>query len=65
MTGDVTLPDQSQEPMRAGPQLLQKVRMLSAKAALSSIPWAALIFDLGQLGVDSSSARCRSSAYRT
>ena len=57
MSGGLGLPATTREPMRAGPQLLQKVGVLSAKAALSSIPWAALVFDIGQLGIDFANAR--------
>ena len=45
------------QPMGAGQQALQKVSVLAAKAALNSIPWAALVFDLGQSAVDFANAR--------
>lgn len=43
-------------PMGAGVQVLQKVGVLGAKAALSSIPLAALVFDLGQTVIDFANA---------
>lgn len=41
----------------SGVQVLQKIGVLSAKAALSSIPWAALVFDVGQTAVEFGYAR--------
>lgn len=43
--------------MRSGPMLMQKVGALTAKAALSSIPFAALAFDVGQAGIDFANGR--------
>ena len=57
MSNEVIPSRNSTVPMGAGAQVLQKVGVLSAKAALSTIPWAALVFDLGQAAVDYGNAR--------
>lgn len=56
MSNDL-VPHLPRVPMGAGTQMLQKVGVLGAKAALSAIPWAALVFDLGQAAVDYGNAR--------
>ena len=57
MSNDIIPHEDTPAPMSAGVQVLQKVGVLSAKAALSSIPWAALVFDLGQTAIDFANAR--------
>ena len=57
MSDEVIPSRNSTVPMGAGAQVLQKVGVLSAKAALSTIPWAALVFDIGQAAVDYGNAR--------
>ena len=57
MSADLTPQEPSRAPMGAGMQSLQKVGVLAAKAALSAIPWAALVFDVGQTAVDYGNAR--------
>lgn len=57
MSDEVIPSRNSTVPMGASAQVLQKVGVLSAKAALSTIPWAALVFDLGQAAVDYGNAR--------
>jgi len=57
MSNGVTPNEGVPAPMSAGAQVLQKVGVLGAKAALSTIPWAALVFDLGQTAIDYANAR--------
>ncbi|MBB5765677.1 hypothetical protein ABEV34_06900 [Methylorubrum rhodesianum] len=58
MSSDLVPSDSaSPKPMRSGPMLMQKVGVLTAKAALSSIPFAALAFDIGQAGVEFANGR--------
>ncbi|MDP4026983.1 hypothetical protein Q8W71_30805 [Methylobacterium sp. NEAU 140] len=56
MSNDI-VPSDAHAPIGASAQVLQKVGVLSAKAALSGIPWAALVFDLGQAAIDFGNAR--------
>jgi hypothetical protein len=57
LSDGITPSRNSTVPMGAGAQVLQKAGVLGAKAALSTIPWAALVFDLGQAAVDYGNAR--------
>lgn len=57
MSDEVTPSRNSIVPMGAGAQAIQKVGVLATKAALSTIPLAALVFDLGQAAVDYGNAR--------
>lgn len=57
MSDEITPSRNSTVPMGAGAQVLQKVGVIGAKAALSTIPWAALVFDFGQAAVDYGNAR--------
>jgi hypothetical protein len=57
LSDEATQSRKSTVAMGAGAQALQKVGVLGAKAALSTIPWAALVFDLGQAAIDYGNAR--------
>lgn len=57
MNDEISKNQNSAVPMGAGVQALQKVGVLGAKAALSTIPWAALVFDFGQAAIDFGNAR--------
>lgn len=57
MSDDIIPHKGAPDPPNSGVQVLQKIGVLSAKAAFSSIPWAALVFDVGQTAVEFGYAR--------